>query len=55
MIIMVGTLPGTQPARPGSAGTPLPGISASLRDPDTGPLLPILTTSRDRDEASETP
>jgi acetyl-CoA synthetase len=34
--IMVTTLPGAQPAKPGSAGTPLPGVSAALRDPDTG-------------------
>jgi acetyl-CoA synthetase len=33
---MVTTLPGAQPAKPGSAGTPLPGVSAALRDPDTG-------------------
>jgi acetyl-CoA synthetase len=34
--IMVTTLAGAQAAKPGSAGTPLPGVSASLRDPDTG-------------------
>jgi acetyl-CoA synthetase len=32
--IMITTLPGEQEAKPGAAGTPLPGISASLRGPD---------------------
>jgi acetyl-CoA synthetase len=32
--IMITTLPGKQEMKPGSAGTPLPGISASLRGPD---------------------
>ena len=32
--IMITTLPGAQPMKPGSAGTPLPGISAGLRDAD---------------------
>jgi acetyl-CoA synthetase len=32
--IMITTLPGAQPAKPGSAGTPLPGIEAAVVDED---------------------
>jgi acetyl-CoA synthetase len=32
--IMITTLPGAQPAKPGSAGTPLPGIEAAVLDDD---------------------
>jgi acetyl-CoA synthetase len=37
--IMITTLPGAQDAKPGSAGTPLPGISAAVVD-DSGTELP---------------
>jgi acetyl-CoA synthetase len=36
--IMITTLPGAQAMKPGSAGTPLPGVSAGLRDADGRPL-----------------
>jgi acetyl-CoA synthetase len=32
--IMITTLPGAQPAKPGSAGTPLPGVEAAVVDED---------------------
>jgi acetyl-CoA synthetase len=45
---MITTLPGAQPAKPGSAGTPLPGIAAAVLDeegnevePDTQGLLAL--------------
>ncbi len=34
--IMITTLPGAQDARPGSAGTPLPGIAAEVREETSG-------------------
>jgi acetyl-CoA synthetase len=34
--ILITTLPGVQPARPGAAGTPLPGIDADVLDETTG-------------------
>jgi acetyl-CoA synthetase len=37
--IMITTLPGAQPAKPGSAGTPLPGIEAAVVDNDGGELV----------------
>jgi acetyl-CoA synthetase len=47
--IMISTLPGLQPAKPGSAGLPLPGVSAALRYPNgddagAGPGILVLTT-----------
>jgi acetyl-CoA synthetase len=36
--IMITTLPGAQPAKPGSAGTALPGIDATVLDQDGEPL-----------------
>jgi len=37
--IMITTLPGAQAAKPGSAGTPLPGIEAAVVDNDGGELV----------------
>jgi acetyl-CoA synthetase len=36
--IMITTLPGAQPAKPGSAGKPLPGIEADVLDDDGNPV-----------------
>jgi acyl-CoA synthetase (AMP-forming)/AMP-acid ligase II len=46
--IMISTLPGVIPAKPGSAGLPLPGVSAALVDESGGQIehgsgLPVLT------------
>jgi len=38
--IMITTLPGAQYGKPGSAGTPLPGISAAIVDGETGEEVP---------------
>ncbi|HEX7301128.1 MAG TPA: acetate--CoA ligase [Solirubrobacteraceae bacterium] len=37
--IMITTLPGAQPAKPGSAGTPLPGIDAAVVDNDGNEIV----------------
>jgi acetyl-CoA synthetase len=67
--IMITTLPGAQPAKPGSAGTPLPGVEAAVVDdegeevpPDTQGLLTLQepwpgmlrTLYRDEDRFMET-
>jgi len=36
--IMITTLPGAEPTKPGSAGTPLPGIAADVVDEDGNPV-----------------
>src|SRR5829696_4474625 len=36
--IMITTLPGAQPAKPGSAGTPLPGVESAVVDEDGQPV-----------------
>jgi acetyl-CoA synthetase len=38
--IMITTLPGAQPAKPGSAGTPLPGIEAAVLDEEGNEVPP---------------
>jgi acetyl-CoA synthetase len=38
--IMITTLPGAQPAKPGSAGTPLPGVEAAVVDEDGNEVPP---------------
>jgi acetyl-CoA synthetase len=38
--IMITTLPGAQPAKPGSAGTPLPGIAAAVLDDEGNEVEP---------------
>nr|WP_233243691.1 acetate--CoA ligase [Paraconexibacter algicola] len=49
--IMITTLPGAQYGKPGSAGTPLPGVYAAIVDPDSGEEVPdgtqgLLTLTR---------